>query len=194
MVKTKGLSLLLALILLVGAVLYFFPTDTKRIKKQFKALEQWAAKDGEEGQLVLGRKVRKLRELLSGSIQVTASVYDVNGRYDADEAAQQATFGRSRYAKIELKFYDLEIDILDEQSAAVLTTGLLTGRSADGAKISETHEVKCLLKKVDGQWLLSQVSVVDVLSVKRLQRLVQYHQGCAAKEFRSVMLMSSPSF
>lgn len=158
----RYVSMLLVMVI-IGAVIYFFPTDSKRIKKQFKALEQWAAKEGEENQLVLGRKIQKLRGLLADSIQVDAPAYEAGGTYDANEIAQRATLGRSRYSKIALKFYDLEVDVLDDQTAKVIATGRLTGTSAEGEKLSETHEVDCLLQKVEGSWLLTDVKLVDVL-------------------------------
>ena len=154
---------MLFVIVIIGTVFYFFSTDSRRVKKQFRALEQWAAKEGEENQLVLGCKIQKLRALLAGSIQVDAPAYEAGGAYDANEIAQRATLGRSRYSKITLKFYDLEVDILDDQTAKVIATGRLTGTSAEGEKFSETHEVECLLQKVEGSWLLIDVKLVDVL-------------------------------
>ena len=154
---------MLIVIVIIGAVIYFFPTDSRRVKKQFRALEQWAAKEGEENQLVMGRKIQKLRSVLADSVQVDAPAYEAGGTYDASEIAQRSTLGRSRYSTISLKFYDLEVDILDEQSAKVIATGRLTGTSAEGEKLSETHEVECLLQKVEGKWLLTDVNLVDVL-------------------------------
>ncbi len=163
MVNAKTISFLLLVIIIIGAATHLFPTDTRRVKKQFRALEQWAAKDTQENQLVMGRKIQKLRALLAAGIQVEASAYNASGSYDAAEVAQRATMGRSRYSKIALKFYDLEVDILDTQTAKAITTGRLTGTSPEGDEVSETHELECMLQKVEGSWVFSEILVVEVL-------------------------------
>jgi len=163
MVTRRIVVFVVAGVLGIGAGIYFFPSEKKRIRRQFATLSAWAAKEGEESQLVIGRKIQQLRSILADSIRVDAPAYDTAGTYNADDIAQRATIGRSQYSTLSLRFFDMEIEILDAYTARVLTTARLTGTSREGEHIQETHEVDCTLQKLEGTWVFTACEVVDVL-------------------------------
>ena len=163
MVTRRNIVLLLVCLLGIGAVVFFFPSEKKRIRKQFATLSRWAEKEGQENQLIMGRKIQKLRAVLADTIHVEAPAYEASGTYAAGEMAQRATIGRSRYPQISLTFFDMEIDVLDAHTAKVLTTARLTGTSPEDESIHETHEIECALQKIEGTWVFTEFEVVDVL-------------------------------
>ncbi len=62
-----------------------------------------------------------------------------------------------------MKFYDININITEKRIAKVLVTANLTARLATGEYIDDTHELKCILEKVESSWLFSDFEVVEVL-------------------------------
>jgi hypothetical protein len=62
-----------------------------------------------------------------------------------------------------LQFYDLDVSFPEKGMAKVTLTGKLTGRLTSGEYVDETHELECLLKKIENKWLFSDVEVVEIL-------------------------------
>ena len=47
--------------------------------------------------------------------------------------------------------------------ATITTTVIVTGTSTDSDDLNEIHELTCNLQKIEGNWLLTGVTVVEVL-------------------------------
>jgi len=47
--------------------------------------------------------------------------------------------------------------------ATVTTTATVTGTSTEGDALNEIHELQCTLQKSEGSWLMTEVTVVEVL-------------------------------
>lgn len=163
MVSRNRLLATLGIFLLAWGLWYFFPTRQRQVKRQLKALASWATKDPGEGALAAAQAARRAKDFFADPCSWTADAFDLSGRVSADEIAQYMFAARSRFDSLSIKFYDPLIDFQGDGSALVTATVRVQGAQRDGEPINETHEVRCVMDKEDGTWLIEKVTVVEVL-------------------------------
>ena len=164
MVRFKNIIIgVLVLVIGIGVTLYFFPSEEKRIKKQFRLLAEWVSKDPSENTFTMVYKVKNIGSLFDGTCEFKVPVYSFSGSYTPEEISGYAARGRLFCSQLYLKFYDLVIVFPEKGVAKVTLTARLTGKSNVGEYIDETHELESLLKKIEKRWLFSKFEVVEVL-------------------------------
>ena len=164
MVKIKSLTILLLVLMGgIGCFLYLFPSEEKKIKKQFALLSQWASKDQEENVFSLAQRGKSIGTLFGENSGLKVPPYSIDGRYTREEIMSYAVRARSQFSRLNLEFYDLNISFPEEGLAKVTLTGKLTGKLQDKENVNEIRELECVLKKMEGKWLFSEFEVVEVL-------------------------------
>ena len=156
----------IAVILTVAAylsVLYLFPGDKAKIKKQFDSLSSLVSKEKGESAFTMAYKVNALANLFADSCSFEFSKNYMTGDYTPEQITSHAVKGRSQFSKISLDFYDIVPDIQNDV-AVVETTVRFHGEIKDSAKVAEeTREIQCRLKKIEGKWKFTSFKVVEVL-------------------------------
>ncbi len=162
--KLKVLILLVVLVASAAlAYLYLFPSDNKKIKKQFSSLSGLVSKEKGESAFAMAYKVNALATLFADKCSFAFSQNAMSGEYTPEEITTQATRGRLQFSKISLDFYDIVPDIKND-IAVVETTVRFHGEIKDSVKVAEeTREVECKLKKIEGKWKFTDFKVVEVL-------------------------------
>jgi hypothetical protein len=163
MVEKKYLFMGVVVLAVAIVAIIFFPTETGRVKKQFRSLTKWIAKKPDESNITMALKIKNIKTVFAPTCQLDIPAEDFSGAYSAKEVAQNAAAARSQFSEISLKFYDLEVDFPEEETAKASTTAKLTGFTTEGDAIEETHELECTLQKIEGSWLFTEVEVVEVL-------------------------------
>jgi len=153
----------LVVVIGIGVTIYFFPSEEKKIKKQFRLLAEWVSKDPGENTFTMAYKVRNIGTLFDGTCEFKIPVYSFSGSYTPEEISGYAARGRLFCSQLYLKFYDLVIVFPEKGVAKVTLTAKLTGKSNVGEYIDETHELEFVLKKIEKRWLFSKFEVVEVL-------------------------------
>ena len=164
MVKVKSLVVAL-LVLGVGifAFFYFSPGEERKVKKQFRSLSEYVAKASEENALTVAAKAKKIGALFADPSEIKALGHFLSGRHSREEITGHALRGRSYFVKLSLTFYDVEVTFPEREIAKVHVTARLEGRSTFNENVDEVREMECVLRKVDGQWLFSDLEVIEVL-------------------------------
>jgi hypothetical protein len=154
-----------AMILVIGlwVAIYFFPSEEKKIKKQFRLLAEWVSKDPGENTFTMAYKIKNIGTLFDGTCEFNLPVYSFSGNYTPEEISSYAAQGRLSFSELNLKFYDFDIAFLEKAIAKVTLTAKLTGKSNVGEYIDETHELESVLKKIEKKWLFSKFEVIEVL-------------------------------
>lgn len=164
MVKIKYVLIaLLGVSLGISATIYLFQSEEKKIRKQFHLLSKWASKAPDETPLTWAQKIKSMDHLFTSSCVLKAPAYSISGSYSRNEIAGVVTQGRFQLSQLSLRFYDLVITFPERGIAKVTLTARLTGKSHFGENVDETHELECVLKKIENHWLFSNVEVVEVL-------------------------------
>jgi hypothetical protein len=164
MVKIKHLLIaLLIAIIGIGATVFFFPSEEKRVKNQFALLSERISKDSGENTFIMAKKVKNIGALFAENCDLKEPVHSISGSYTREEMTGIALRGRAYFINLSLKFYDLNISFPEKEVARVNLTANLTGKTTSGEYIDETHELVCLMKKIEKKWFFSQFEVVEVL-------------------------------
>ena len=145
------------------AVLYFSPSEEKRVRKQFDLLSEYVSKDSDENTIAMAHKMQKLGSLFGDSCELKIAVEVLSGTYTREEIVSYAARGRARFSKLSLEFLDLEVTFPEHGVAKVSLTARLTGRTRAGEQMHETRELESLLKKTGKKWLFSNIEVIEVL-------------------------------
>jgi ketosteroid isomerase-like protein len=164
MVKIKYL-LIAALIVILGIVMVItvFPSEEKRVKKQFRLLSEWVSKSTEENAFTMLQRMKDIGSLFDAHCELKVPDQSFSGSYSREEISTYAGSARSQVSQLDLKFYDLQVVFPEKEVAKVTLTARLTGRSTAGERMDETRELECLLRKIEKKWLFSQIEVIEVL-------------------------------
>jgi hypothetical protein len=164
MVKIKYLfmGVLMVIIGIVVAVT-LFPSEEKRVKKQFNLLSEWVSKSPEENAFTMLQKMKNIGTLFDQHCELKVPSESLSGSYTREEISTYSGSARSHFSQLHLKFYDLGVVFPEKGMAKVTLTARLTGKSTAGEQVDETRELECLLKKIERKWLFSQIEVVEVL-------------------------------
>ncbi|HCE46817.1 MAG TPA: hypothetical protein DET40_24995 [Lentisphaeria bacterium] len=145
------------------AVLYLFPSDRTKIKKQFGSLSSLVSKEKGESAFTMAYKVNAIANLFADSCSFEFSQHYMTGDYTPEQITSNAAKGRGQFSKISLDFYDVVPDIQND-AAVVETTVRFHGEIKDSVKVAEeTREIQCKLKKIEGKWKFTSFKVVEVL-------------------------------
>jgi hypothetical protein len=164
MVKIKYLFIA-ALIAILGIVIAItvFPSEEKRVKKQFRLLSEWVSKSTEENAFTMLQRMKDIGSLFDAHCELKVPDQSLSGSYTREEISTYAGSARSHASQLDLRFYDLQIAFPEKEVAKVTLTARLTGRSTAGEQMDEIRELECRLKKIEKKWLFSQIDVVEVL-------------------------------
>jgi hypothetical protein len=162
MVRTKYLIFGLLGILGLLAFYFFFPSEEKQIKKRFTLLSEYASKDQGESTFTMAHKVKSIGALFPDKVKLRIPDYELSGSYTRQDIENYAVRVRLSFSRLSLQFFDLSITFSEKGAATVTLTGRLTGKSASGEEVDETRELAFALKKIEDQWLFSEVEVVEV--------------------------------
>jgi hypothetical protein len=153
----------LMVIFVIVVVLTFFPNEEKKVKKQFHLLSKCVLKSPNESSFTLLQKMKEIGSLFDEHCELKVPDQSFSGNYAREEISTYVTNARSHFSQLDLKFYDFHVLFLEERIAKVTLTSRLTGKSTIGEQVDEVHELECILKKIGGKWLFSEIEAIEVL-------------------------------
>jgi len=78
----------------IGVVLHLFPSEEKKIKKQFRLLAEWVSKEAGENPITMAYKIKKIETLFDGTCEFGIPLYSFSGNYTPEEITGYAARGR----------------------------------------------------------------------------------------------------
>jgi hypothetical protein len=145
------------------AAVTLFPSEERMVKKQFHLLSKWVSKDSGENTFTMANKTRNLKSLFAEKFELKTEIESMSGSYSPEEISSYAARGRLIFSYLSLSFFDLGISFPENGVAKVILTARLKGSSTTGENVDETHELECILKKIEKRWLFSHAEMVEVL-------------------------------
>ncbi len=159
--------LLLAAVVLICVLSYLFFTgdsDKNRILKQLRLLSEYVGKSPDEKALKTLYKAQQLPGLFAPECDLELEGTHLTGTFSPEELASHVARARTNTSKLSLTFADINIVEINENSAKLVFTATLKGKSNSGKdELSETREIEATMKKHDGKFLFSGFKCVKVL-------------------------------
>ncbi len=159
----KTVAVGVVLIALAGVLAFkWWPSDERAIRKQWALIEEVASKPQEEHPVDALVKATRLAGLFSDPCRLTVESVQHSGSYPRKQIQDQIVLVRSFYSRVEVTLHDLGIELHDNNTAVVRGTLRVQGQTK-GEAIADAQELRTEMAKIDGQWLLTAVTLVAVL-------------------------------
>jgi hypothetical protein len=164
MVRIKHVGIAFGVVIgLVVVITHLSSSEERAVKRQFHLLSKWVSKDAEETTFAMARKTQNLGRLFAENCRFEAKAIPLSGYYPPEEISRYAAQARLQFSRLSLRFYDLDIRLLEGGRGRVVATARARGLMRTGEVLDETHEVEFLLEKRDKKWFFTHCEVVEVL-------------------------------
>lgn len=159
----KNLLFIPAVILTIGVLIfYLLPDEEKLVRKQLNLLEQLASKQAEETVLQSIRKAGQISSLFTDPCRLKVERLDFEGEFIRKEVINHINMARNSFSRVDVQFHDITIEFPNKTTAKVIMTLQLTGKNG-GENWADTHEIDAGMIKHEGDWLLSDFTLIEVL-------------------------------
>jgi len=158
--KTK--SLLVIIIVLISAAIFFLPNDEKTIKGNLASLAEYCSTTNGEAVVETLHKVTLGSKLCTDPCKVEIQSRNFNGELSRKEISDKLLMLKKRLSTTQFQFEDIHIEFPSKETANVLTTVRLNGETADG-NFTDAYEVDINTNKIEGKWLFSSFTVVEFM-------------------------------
>jgi len=162
-VNVKMLVLIISIAILAGYLaIRFWPGDERAIRKQLALIEEAGSKGAAEQPIEALFKAKQIADLFADPCLLTVEAVRYAGSYPRKQIQDRIVMVRAFYAQASVSLYDITINIAETDTAVVRGTIRLRGEVKDEA-IADVHELRAEMKKIDGNWLFTSVTIVEVL-------------------------------
>ena len=149
--------------IVIGCWYWYISRPQYRIRKRFDALSARVSKQPEESTGVMAFKMHSLSELFGREVVLDFAEYAGSGRYSAETLASRVARIRPHFTQITLSFHDVTIMLIHESEAEADVTARLVAQRQSGEPNEDTREVRCTLRKMDGEWRFTAFREIEVL-------------------------------
>ncbi len=157
MMGNKLIGVVVILVLVLGGWLGWYFSDKQVIKRLVIGISWDLGKDGKETAVQTALKMREIKNALADDCTVIIPERSYQESVARDMIISYLMYHRERYNTIAVTFADLVIDIPVKGEAVVQTRVQLLREAGQSEQVA--GDVEILLKKEDGDWLLSTVTV-----------------------------------
>ena len=159
----KAVCVAVAAALVAGVVTYlWWQGDERLIRKQLALIEEAGSKSEAEQPMEGLVKATRLAALFSDPSRLTVEAVQHDGSYPRKQIQERILLARSLFARVDVSLHDLTIELAKNKTAAVHGTLRLHGKSP-GAPVADAQEFRGEMAKIDGQWLFTSVTLVEIL-------------------------------
>jgi hypothetical protein len=159
-------KIIIAVLLLaagVAAYILFSNSEEERIKKRLRILGEIFQKEPGETLLLAASKAGKVRNYFTETSHVIVPAYHFSRDVARRDLPGYVLQARASYASLVVHFADFVISLPSESKAELSTTVVVTGKLPSGQRTRDIQEVRCRLQKIENQWFIRAVEVVQVL-------------------------------
>lgn len=162
MVK-KGFIVIVIVVAAVFSYYHLFATEEAKIRREFRQLGKWASKSAGDTKVVLAAQINRIKQKFAEECLFTFQANDSEHRVTHQDISTRLFAMLSQYTTTKLSFYDFSVTIVNDQTAQVRVTADFQGQLTSGQSTFETHEIECLMIKTDQHWILTEITLIDVL-------------------------------
>ncbi|ADW18281.1 hypothetical protein Despr_2134 [Desulfobulbus propionicus DSM 2032] len=158
-------TIVLGLLLVVAAVVLvvrLWPSDERAIRKQLALIEEAGSKEASEQPLESLLKAKQLAALFHDPCELIVEAVTYHGLYSRKEIMDRINLVRANYRTARVSLHDVTIAIPGDNNAVVNCTIRLSGEGK-GQPVADVQELRAELRKIEGDWLLTHVTLIEVL-------------------------------
>ena len=142
-----------------------FPSPQKIIRQRLEAVAKCVSFAPGDGMLVRLAGAQGLAGYFATNAEITLEVpgrdhFIISGR---NEITQAALTARSAVSSLKVKFLDITVTVAPNRQSA--TVDLTVDANISDQQDVSVQETKILLRKINGEWLITRVETVRTLSI-----------------------------
>jgi hypothetical protein len=153
---------LIAILLVVGGVIFFLPGDEKKIRTNLTSLAEYCSSEKEEPVLETLQKAALAAKLCTDPCTVKFETFKIDREFSQKELTDRFLMMKKRLPNTSFSFHDTVIDIVDDNRAEVITTLRINGKIVD-QQFTDAYELDIMVDKKDGDWRFSSFTVVEFM-------------------------------
>ncbi|MCL1980824.1 MAG: nuclear transport factor 2 family protein [Proteobacteria bacterium] len=163
MVNGKTIIGAVIIALVAGLAAWFWWSgDERAIRKQLARIEAVGSKTETEPPVEGLVKATQLAALFSDPCRFTVQEGRHEGSYGRKRTQEHILMIRSWFAQVAVTLHDIIIERIENKTAAVRGTIRLQGKDTGGA-LAEAQEFTAEMAKIEGKWLFTSVTFIEVL-------------------------------
>jgi len=159
--RTIVVAVVVAFVAAVAAY-RFWPGDERAIRGQLALVEEMGSKDEAEQPMDGLVRAAQLAALFDDPCQLTVESTRHAGSFSRKQIQDRIVLVRTSFARVRVSLHDIVIDRIDNGTAALHGTLRLSGQGT-GDPVADVQEVRVEMARIDGQWLFTAVTLVEVL-------------------------------
>lgn len=153
---------ILAILVIAGLVFFFLPSVEKKIEKKLVQLGKYCSTSPKEATLETLKKGAGAANLCSNPCRVTIVSLNIDKAFTTKEISDHILMMKKRLPNTTFSFHDTAVNVMSKNSAEVITTLKLDGKSVDGHFV-DAYEIDIEMKKEKSAWLFSSFKVVEFM-------------------------------
>ncbi len=157
MVILVTMTVVLAVVL--AGVAWF--DETRQVRRHFRALEKQMTFEEKGSLMTMGLRTKRTADLFQDPCEFDTPRRFLNGPLNRETLTQLLAHFFAQTEQAELVLSEVTIILEGEGQATAEMTGGLTGRFSQNRPFVEHHRVRWSLVKEEGQWLLSELQVIE---------------------------------
>ena len=163
MVNSKTILIAVVIALVAGASAWFWWSgDERAIRKQLALITEAGSRAENEPPMEGLVKATQMAALFSDPCQLTVEMAHHEGSYARKQIQERILLVRSWFVQVEVTLHDIAIGRIENKTTTVRGTIRLRGK-ATGDLVADVQEFKAEMAKIDGKWLFTSVTLVEVL-------------------------------
>ena len=161
----KYIVLIMLLALAIIAVLRFFdnPSPEKQIAMRLEKFLTYASKSSGDKLSTGLIKSKSLEKFFMPNCRFYIRVSSFSGTYSPEQISSNSMRCRTIFKYVKFSAHDVQITLNSPTTATVDFTGALNGFTKRGKAIDDYRELTCKLQLTEGAWLISSVSVREII-------------------------------
>ncbi|MST97272.1 hypothetical protein FYJ85_09485 [Victivallaceae bacterium BBE-744-WT-12] len=164
--KKKWLWLLFAVVFALGGVSLWYlgqDSDEAQVRRTLRQLCRISSKYENEKAAVGVMKINGTDKVFAPECRIDFRHEMFGGIYTPAEITSTMARVRSMFRSCVVDMRDVAITVEPPDRASAVFTGTLDGRLNDGKTVNEVRDLYCTLEKREDRWLITSISVRDVL-------------------------------
>ncbi len=154
--------LFFALVLVAGAVVFFWPSDEKKIRDGLDSLAEYCSSAKEEPVIETLQKAALAAKLCTDPCTVHFESLEIDRAFSQKELTDRFLMMKKRLTDTVFNFHDTAVEIVGDDRAEVLTTLRINGQIVD-KQFTDAYEINITVEKQDDGWRFGSFTVVEFM-------------------------------